>query len=143
MSLLVSPLRGAFTLVELLVVMAIIAILTSIAIPQYLTFKRRAELSSYALPRARACMADIASYCSTHSPSSGTETYSVIGNSTFSNCVANYTTPAGVVYMQAPTAPVCNSTGELTQGEIVAYFSPTGQKVVCKVDVKPFKCHIE
>ncbi|WP_448587296.1 prepilin-type N-terminal cleavage/methylation domain-containing protein, partial [Thermocrinis sp.] len=103
-------------MIELLVVITIIAILSSIAIPQYITFKRRAELASYALPRARACMSDIASYCAVNKPLSGTETYSVIGNSTFPNCPANYTTPGGVVYMNATVAPVCNSSGELVNG---------------------------
>jgi prepilin-type N-terminal cleavage/methylation domain-containing protein len=49
--------RG-FTIVELLVVIAIIAILASIAILQYLNYTERARLASYALPMARACMAD-------------------------------------------------------------------------------------
>jgi len=66
--------RRGFTLVELLVVIAIIAILVSIAIPQYLSYTEKAKLASYALPMARACMLDVASYCSTNSPSAGTET---------------------------------------------------------------------
>jgi type IV pilus assembly protein PilA len=135
--------KKGFTLVELLVVIAIIAILVSIAIPQYLNYTERAKLVSYALPRARACMADVASYCSTNSPSAGTETYSVIGNSTFPNCVANYTTPGGTVYLTEVEAFQCSDEGQLIAGKLHAYFSATGQRVVCQVDVRPFRCFVE
>ena len=135
--------RKGFTLVELLVVIAIIAILVSIAIPQYLNYTERAKLASYALPIARACMADVASYCSTDPPSAGTETYSIIGNSTFPNCVANYTTPGGTVYLREVEAFQCSDEGQLVVGELHAYFSATGQKVVCQVDVRPFRCFVE
>jgi type IV pilus assembly protein PilA len=135
--------KKGFTLVELLVVIAIIAILVSIAIPQYLNYTERAKLASYALPIARACMADVASYCSTDPPSAGTETYSVIGNSTFPNCVANYTTPGGTVYLTEVEAFQCSEEGQLIAGKLHAYFSATGQRVVCQVDVRPFRCFVE
>jgi type IV pilus assembly protein PilA len=135
--------RRGFTLVELLVVIAIIAILVSLAIPQYLRHTERARLVSYALPIARACMADVASYCSANSPSAGTETYSIIGNSAFPNCVANYTTPGGTVYLTEIEAFQCSNTGLLVAGKLHAYFSATGQRVVCQVDVRPFRCFVE
>jgi len=135
--------RRGFTLVELLVVIAIIAILVSIAIPQYLNYTERARLASYALPMARACMFDVASYCSADPPSAGTETYSIIGNSTFPNCVANRTTPGGTVYLDEAEAFRCSNTGQLVEGRLHAYFSATGQKVVCQVDVRPFRCFVE
>ncbi len=135
--------RRGFTLVELLVVIAIIAILVSIAIAQYLSYTERARLASYALPMARACMFDVASYCSTNSPPAGTETYSIIGNSTFPNCVANYTTPGGTVYFTVVEAFQCSNTGLLVAGKLHAYFSATGQRVVCQVDVSPFRCFVE
>jgi type IV pilus assembly protein PilA len=135
--------RRGFTLLELLVVIAIIAILVSIAIPQYLSYKERSRLASYALPMARACMADVSSYCSTNSPPAGTDTYSIIGNSAFPNCVANYTTPAGTVYLTEVQTFQCSNTGLLAAGKLHAYFSATGQRVVCQVDVRPFRCFVE
>jgi type IV pilus assembly protein PilA len=134
--------RRGFTLVELLVVIAIIAIVVSIALPQYLNYTERARLASYALPIARACMLDVASYCFTNPPA-GTETYSIIGNFTFPNCVANYTTPGGTVYLTEVEAFQCSNTGMLVAGKLHAYFSATGQKVVCQVDVRPFKCFVQ
>jgi len=135
--------RRGFTILELLVVIAIIAILVSIAIPQYLNYTERARLASYALPMARACMADVSSYCSTDPPSAGTETYSIIGNSTFSNCVANYTTPAGTVYLTEVEAFQCSNTGQLVAGKLHAYSPAAGQRVVCQVDDRSFRCSIE
>jgi len=135
--------RRGFTILELLVVIAIIAILVSIAVPQYLSYTERARLASYVLPMARACMADVSSYCSTDPPSAGTETYSIIGNSTFPNCVANYTTPAGTVYLSVNQTFQCSDTGQLVAGKLHAYFSATGQRVVCQVDVRPFRCFVE
>ena len=135
--------RRGFTLVELLVVIAIIAILVSIAIPQYLNYTERARLVSYALPIARACMMDVASYCSVNSPSAGTVTYSIIGNSVFPNCVAERTTPGGTVYFTVVEAFQCSDNGLLVAGKLHAYFSATGQRVVCQVDVRPFRCFVE
>ena len=135
--------RRGFTILELLVVIAIIAVLVSVALPQYLNYTERSRLMSYALPRARACIMDVVSYCSTNSPLAGTQTYSIIGNSAFPNCVANYTTPGGTIYFTVVEAFQCSNTGLLVAGKLLAYFSAVGQRVVCQVDVKPFRCFVE
>ena len=135
--------RRGFTILELLMVIAIIAILVSIALPQYLNYTERAKLASYALPIARACMMDVASYCSADPPPTGTVTYSIIGNPAFPNCMANRTTPGGTVYLTEVEAFQCSNTGLLVAGKLYAYFSATGQRVVCQVDVRPFRCSVE
>jgi len=77
-------------------------------------------------------------------PPPATVTYSIIiGNSTFSNCVANHTTPGGTVYLTEVEAFQCSNTGQLDAGKLHAYFSATGQRVVCQVDVRPFRCFVE
>jgi len=135
--------KRGFTIVELLVVIAIIAILVSLAIPQYLSYTERARLASYALPIARACILDVASYCFANPPLNGTVIYSIIGNPAFPNCVANYTTPGGTVYLTVVNNFACLRTGELETGKLLAYFSSSGKKVVCEVKSRPFMCIIE
>ena len=85
--------QKGFTLIELLVVIAIIAILASLAIPQYIKYQRKAKVSSYAEPIARACLMDLVAYC--------------IENP---GIVANYTTGPGSVGAN------CRNTTIVTEG---------------------------
>ncbi len=93
-----------FTLIELLVVIAIIAILASLAIPQYLKYQRKATVSSYAEPVARACMMDYAAWCIENPGQTPS------GASIFKNCNDNVTTAGGTVNINA-TVTVCGSDG--------------------------------
>ncbi len=132
-----------FTLVELLIVIAIIAILSSLAISSYLNSKQKALVTSYVLPIARACMMDIAGHCSVNNPTTN-ETYTPIDDPRFNNCKSQTNVSVGAVKLVAVENPVCNSSGELIAGKIEGYLNDNQAiKVRCEVIEKPFRCRVE
>jgi len=108
--------QKGFTLIELLVVIAIIAILASLAIPQYLSYQRKARVSSYAEPIARSCIMDLAAYCMENA---GQTVNPIVGStSPIPNC--RNTTPStagGTVNLTSSAANVtCGSDGSVSLG---------------------------
>jgi type IV pilus assembly protein PilA len=130
--------QKGFTLIELLIVIAIIAILASIAIPQYMKYQKKAKVSSYAEPVARACLMDLAAYC-VENPSTNITISSTYGK----NCV-DVDTPGGSVTIGG-TVPTCDETGSLTGSGFVtgALTTITDYTAKCTVAAGGFKCTVE
>jgi type IV pilus assembly protein PilA len=130
-----------FTLVELMIVIAIIAILASIAIPQYLKYQRKAKVSSYALPVVRGCAMDIASYC-VENPGAPIQR---VDNSSFPNCNSTISTPGGNVTLGTIGSFNCTEQGVVTAGGVTGNLTTVNDyQAKCTFDENGnMKCTVE
>jgi type IV pilus assembly protein PilA len=118
--------KKGFTLVELLIVIAIIAILASMAIPSYIKYQQKAKVTSYAEPLARACLMDAVTYCMDHPGAT-------INATALENC-QNKTAPDGQsLTFNATPSGTCTSDGQLPNGTsaVVQYDSVTDYLANC------------
>ncbi len=128
-----------FTLIELLVVIAIIAILASLAIPQYLSYQRKARVSSYAEPIARACMMDIAAFCMENPTTQ-------FNPANLTNCAnTSITTAGGTVTLTPPNAGNCGNDGTVPDNTatIATLSGVTDYQARCVYANQSIRCTVE
>ncbi len=141
--------QKGFTLIELLVVIAIIAILASLAIPQYLSYQRKAKVSSYAEPIARGCIMDLAAYCMENA---GQTVNPIVGaTSPLPNCRNTTPSTAGgnVNLTSSAESVTCGTDGTVnlgtaSSGGIIATLQGVGDfRARCYADQSSIRCTIE
>lgn len=134
--------QKGFTLIELLVVIAIIAILASLAIPQYLSYQRKARVSSYAEPIARGCMVDIAAYCMENAGETN------VSFTKLPNCAkGTVETAGGTVTLEVrPTTTFnCKDDGQVADNvEVIATLQNVKDyQAKCKAEKQSIRCTVE
>ena len=129
-----------FTLVELLIVIAILSILASIAVPIYISYRQKAKVTSVALPYAEECTRQIISYCLDLKPSSSTNID--ISSLSLTDCQSKYIS----LYSENLSITgdfTCEPGGYISSGSVNASIGSVNNFVAkCLIDSSGIKCRI-
>lgn len=129
---------GGFTIVELVVVIAIISILAGLSIPIYMKYQQKSKVSSYALPVVKACAYDAAGVCQELQLSSNTS----IDISTLKNC-QNTIVPYGSLTVNLSGSVICQPDGYVNDGTVRGTLNGiTDYTAICILNNKGIECTV-
>jgi type IV pilus assembly protein PilA len=133
-----------FTLLELIIVIAIIAVLASLAIANYQKFRQKAVVANYALPSVRGCALGLASLCAEYRGESN-ETIDLSTCSTARNfCNNNTQTPPGNYTIIFNGTLTCSQSGHVVNGTIIGKIENINfYQAVCTFDNQTLKCDVK
>lgn len=133
---------AGFTLIELIIVIAIIAILSSMAIPIYIKYQNKSKVTSFALPIANACAKDIISYCIELNPT--TPTSIDVSNLDLRNCKASSNVLEHNLTINITGNIICAKGGNVSNGTIMGQISSINDyKVKCYLNNNALVCTVE
>ena len=132
--------KGGFTLVELLIVIAILSILASISIAIYVSYRQKAKVTSVALPYAEECTRQIVDYCINLRPSSSTNID--ISSLSLTDCQSKYIS----LYSENLSITgdfTCEPGGYISSGSVNASIGSVTKFVArCFIDSSGIKCGV-
>jgi len=105
-----------FTLIELIIVIAILSILASIAIPVYKRYQQKAKISSYALPIVKACATDALSYCMSERAADASQV--TMDVTSLPNCKSAIQTAQGQLKINITGSFTCEESGHVSNGTV-------------------------
>lgn len=136
-----SRLNAGFTLIELIIVVTIISILASMAIPMYIKYQNKSKISSFALPIASACSKDIIAYCIELNPSTATSIDP--SNTNLRNCQATNVFGHNL-NVNINGSVLCSEGGVVSDGTVSAIITSINDyKAVCYLNNNGIECTIE
>ncbi len=137
-----SPKSKGFTIIELLIIIGIIVLLSSLALSNYLKYREKAVMSAYGLPLVRACAGEMVAFCMAKRVEGASSV--VLNASSFPNC-RNGTainTPAGGLNMTITGALLCEASGHISGGAVVGLIDGNRYRVICSFHNQSLKCEI-
>lgn len=130
---------NGFTLVEVLIVIAIITILAGLSIPIYMKYQQKSKVSSYALPIVQACANEAAGHCAEKTISSQS---AVIDVSSLKNCQTTVV-PYGSLTVTVSGSLTCSSIGHITDGTVTGMLDGINEyQVKCSFENNGILCAI-